>query len=99
MLIERHGAVSREVADAMALGALERFRADTSIAITGIAGPDGGSEEKPWAPSAGARGWLTASVLARDTRMPGDRAEIRDRSATVGMRMLRRLLRGEDLPV
>ena len=46
-LIERHGAVSPEVADAMARGALERFTADTSIAITGIAGPSGGSEQKP----------------------------------------------------
>ena len=38
-------------------------------------------------------------MLARNTRMPGDRAEIRDRSTTVAMHMLRRLLRGEDLPV
>ncbi len=38
-------------------------------------------------------------VLARDVQMPGDRAEIRDRSTTVAMHMLRRLLRGEDLPV
>jgi len=38
-------------------------------------------------------------VLSRDTHMPGDRAEIRDRSTTVAMHMLRRLLLGEDLPV
>ena len=38
-------------------------------------------------------------TLARDVRLPGDRAEIRDRSTTVGMHLLRRLLRGEDFPL
>ena len=46
-LIERHGAVSPEVAEAMADGALARFEADTALAITGVAGPDGGTEAKP----------------------------------------------------
>jgi nicotinamide-nucleotide amidase len=98
-LIERHGAVSPEVAEAMADGALERFEADTAVAITGIAGPDGGSEEKPvglvcWCVKLG-----DGSVLARDVRLPGDRNEIRDRSTTVAMHLLRRLLRGEEPPV
>ena len=98
-LIERHGAVSPEVAEAMADGALERFDADAAIAITGIAGPDGGSEGKP----VGYVCWCVkrsdGAKLARDTRMPGDRNEVRDRSTTVGMHLLRRLLRGEEFPI
>jgi nicotinamide-nucleotide amidase len=46
-LIDKHGAVSAEVAAAMAEGALARSGADIAVAVTGIAGPDGGSEEKP----------------------------------------------------
>ena len=72
--------------------------ADTAVAITGIAGPGGGTEEKP----VGTVCWCVLSSdgtrLARAVRMPGNRAEVRDRSTTVGMHMLRRLLRGEDLP-
>ena len=98
-LIARHGAVSPEVADAMARGALQRFGADTSIAITGIAGPGGGTEQKPVGTVCWCARLADGGVLARDTHMPGDRAEIRDRSTTVAMHMLRRLLLGEDLPV
>jgi nicotinamide-nucleotide amidase len=95
-LILRHGAVSPEVAEAMADGALRRFDADTAVSITGIAGPGGGTEEKPvgyvcWCVKLG-----DGPKLARDVRLPGDRAEIRDRSTTVAMHLLRRLLRGED---
>jgi nicotinamide-nucleotide amidase len=95
-LIEAHGAVSPEVAAAMATGALERFQADTAVAITGIAGPGGGTEEKPvgtvsFCVSAG-----DGRVLARDLLLPGGRADVRERSTTVAMHLLRRLLRGED---
>ena len=94
-LIARHGAVSPEVAGAMADGALSRFDADLGIAITGVAGPGGGTETKPV-------GYVCWSVkradgegVARDVQLPGDRAEIRDRSTTVAMHLIRRLLRGE----
>jgi nicotinamide-nucleotide amidase len=95
-LIERHGAVSLEVADAMADGALARFDADVALSITGVAGPGGGTEAKP----VGYVCWCAALAggprLTRDTRLPGDRADIRDRSTTVGMHLLRRLLRSEE---
>jgi nicotinamide-nucleotide amidase len=97
-LIERHGAVSPEVADAMAQGALERFAADTTIAITGVAGPGGGTEQKPVGYVCWSVRRSDGAVLARDVTLPGDRDEIRDRSTTVGMHLLRRLLRGEEFP-
>jgi len=98
-LISRHGAVSLEVAEAMADGALVRFEADTAVAITGIAGPGGGSEEKPVGYVCWAVKTAEGGSLVRDARLPGDRAEIRDRSTTVGMHLLRRVLRGEDFDV
>jgi nicotinamide-nucleotide amidase len=97
-LIEVHGAVSPEVALAMADGALRRFGADTAIAITGVAGPGGGTEAKPVGYVCWCAKRSDGAVLARDVRLPGDRAEVRDRSTTVGMHLLRRLLRGEELP-
>jgi nicotinamide-nucleotide amidase len=92
VLIELHGAVSEPVADAMAEGALRRFEADTAVAITGIAGPDGGTEEKP----VGTVCWSVQLADGRGTtrtvRLPGDRADIRDRSTTLAMHLLRRVL-------
>jgi nicotinamide-nucleotide amidase len=91
-LIEEHGAVSEPVADAMAEGALRRFEADTAVAITGIAGPGGGTEEKP----VGTVCWSVQTTdgrgITRTIRLPGDRADIRDRSTTVAMHLLRRVL-------
>jgi nicotinamide-nucleotide amidase len=98
-LIERHGAVSPEVAEAMADGAIERFGSDLGCGITGVAGPGGGSDEKPVGYVCICVKSVEGARLARDAVLPGDRAEIRDRATTVAMHMLRRLLRGEDLPV
>ena len=98
-LLGRHGAVSPEVAEAMADGALGRFGADTAIAITGVAGPGGGDDGKPVGYVCWCAKLAGGSRLAGDLRLPGDRAEIRDRATTVGMHLLRRLLRGEDSPI
>jgi nicotinamide-nucleotide amidase len=98
-VIEAHGAVSPEVAEAMADGALARFHADLGVGITGIAGPDGGSEEKPVGYVCICVKRADGEILARDPVLPGDRTEIRDRATTVAMHLLRRLLRGEDFPL
>jgi nicotinamide-nucleotide amidase len=97
-LIERFGAVSPEVAEAMADGALVRFEADTAISITGVAGPGGGSEEKPVGYVCWCAKLADGSTLARDTLLPGDRTEVRDRSTTVAMHLLRRVLTREPVP-
>jgi nicotinamide-nucleotide amidase len=98
-LIERHGAVSPEVAEAMADGALTRFHAQLGIGVTGIAGPGGGTEEKPVGYVCICVKRSDGGLIARDIVLPGDRQEIRDRSTTLAMHLLRRLLRGEDFPL
>jgi nicotinamide-nucleotide amidase len=90
-LLAAHGAVSPEVAEAMARGARERLGADVAVAVTGIAGPDGGTPEKPVGlvhlhaegPDGG---------LAREFSFPGDRASIRARSAVGALHLVRALL-------
>jgi nicotinamide-nucleotide amidase len=98
-LIERHGAVSLEVAEAMADGALARFESDTAVSITGVAGPGGGTEAKPVGYVCWCAKLAAGTKLVRDVRLPGDRAEIRDRSTTVAMHLLRRVLRGEEFDI
>jgi nicotinamide-nucleotide amidase len=97
-LIASVGAVSPQVASAMASGALERFGADVAVAITGVAGPGGGSEAKPVGYVCWSAKTSDGRSLDVDRRLPGDRAEVRDRSTTVAMHLLRWLLRGEDPP-
>jgi nicotinamide-nucleotide amidase len=98
-LIQRHGAVSPEVAEAMADGAIQRFHANVGVAVTGIAGPEGGTPSKPVGYVCICVKLDGGDVLARDPVLPGDRAEIRDRATTVAMHLIRRLLRGEDFPL
>jgi nicotinamide-nucleotide amidase len=89
--LEAHGAVSEETVRAMAEGAQRLFSADCAIAVTGIAGPGGGTPEKPVGTV-----WLATRVhtttRAVKRVLPGDRREIRARAAQAGLDLLRRLL-------
>jgi nicotinamide-nucleotide amidase len=94
-LIERFGAVSAEVAEALAAGAAARFGADLGIGLTGIAGPDGGTEEKPVGTVCFSIRGPDGALLTRRLRLPGSRSDIRERSTTVAMHLLRRVLVGD----
>ena len=93
-LVERHGAVSEEVALALAQGARKVLGADIGIGVTGVAGPGGGTEEKPVGTV-----WLAlvrpGGQITRRADQRGSRADIRERSTTSAMHLLRRLLLGE----
>jgi nicotinamide-nucleotide amidase len=91
-LIDTHGAVSEPVAEAMAAGGLQRFGADTAIAVTGIAGPGGGTAEKPVGTVCFSVALADAPPLTRTVLLPGNRTDIRERSTTVAMHLLLRAL-------
>ena len=90
-LIEAHGAVSAEVAAAMAHGARARLGAGVAVAVTGVAGPDGGTPDKPvglvYVHAEGPDGGL-----GRELSFPGDRDSIRARSVVVALHVVRTLL-------
>mgnify|MGYP000396695821 FL=1 len=98
-LIATHGAVSEPVAEAMAAGALQRFGADVAVGITGIAGPGGGSDEKPVGTVCFSVRVADGPPHTRTIHLPGNRADIRERSTTVAMHMLRRVLSGQSVSV
>jgi len=90
-VLERHGAVSAEAAAAMAAGARERLGADIAVAVTGIAGPDGGSQEKPvglvYLHAESPSGSRSADFV-----FPGDREGVRRRAAVTALHLVRRLV-------
>jgi nicotinamide-nucleotide amidase len=90
-LLAEHGAVSEPVARAMAEGAVRRFGVSAAVAVTGVAGPDGGTPEKPvgtvWIACA-----LDGIVETRRSLFPGTRQEIRARAAQAGLLLLYRRL-------
>ena len=95
-LIERHGAVSEEVAVALADGARTALGADVGVGVTGIAGPGGGTDEKPVGLV-----WCAVSLgdgqqAVRKLELPGSRQVIRDRTTTVVLHMVVRLLSGRE---
>ena len=98
-LIAEHGAVSPQVAEAMADGAIERFDSDLGLGLTGIAGPGGGSEEKPVGYVCFCAKDVSGGLMARDLTLPGSRDDIRERSVVVALHLLRLLLRGEESPL
>lgn len=91
-LIERHGAVSAEVAAALADGAVARFGAELGIGITGIAGPGGGTPDKPVGTVCLSVAHASGEREDRTVRLPGGRALVRERTTTVAIHLLRRLL-------
>lgn len=97
-LVESRGAVSPEVAEAMADGALRRFGADVGCAVTGVAGPGGGTEEKPVGYVCFCVKSATGEKLSRDPVLPGSRTDVRERSVVVALHLIRYLLEGREPP-
>jgi nicotinamide-nucleotide amidase len=92
-LLAAHGAVSPEVAAAMAEGARARLGAEVAVSVTGVAGPDGGTPEKPVG-----RVYLHATgpegALTRMLDLPGEREQVRVRATVTALHLLRALLTG-----
>ncbi|MDE3070005.1 MAG: competence/damage-inducible protein A [Acidobacteriota bacterium] len=95
-IISEHGAVSREVAAGLARGACDALGADVGVGVTGVAGPGGGSAEKPVGLV-----WISVThprandSLTRSVTLPGSREDVRQRATTVAMHMVRILLARE----
>jgi nicotinamide-nucleotide amidase len=94
-LIERFGAVSTQVAEALADGAQARFDTDLGVGITGVAGPEGGTAEKPVGLVCFSVTTRGGARITRSVQLPGGRVDIRERSTTVALHLVRRVLKGE----
>ncbi|MGF1578559.1 MAG: competence/damage-inducible protein A [Gemmataceae bacterium] len=93
-LIEQHGVISSEVVEVMAKGVLERFDVDYGLTTVGIAGPGGGTPEKPVGLVFVGLAWK-GGVLSRSFVWPGDRAQVRSRTAKMALNLLRLHLLGK----
>ena len=94
--LEKHGAVSRETAEEMARGALAHAPVDLSVSVTGIAGPDGGSEEKPVGLVHFAVASRSGGLVHAEKRFGNiGRSEVRKQSVLQAFRMLHDLAEGE----
>lgn len=90
-LIARVGAVSQEVAEAMALGAIARSQADVAVSVTGVAGPGGGSRAKPVGLVFIGVARRSGRATVRELRFAGDRAQVREASVAEAFAMARAL--------
>ncbi|HEV3407382.1 MAG TPA: nicotinamide-nucleotide amidohydrolase family protein, partial [Gaiellaceae bacterium] len=90
-VLASHGAVSAEAAEAMAAGARAAFEADAAIAVTGIAGPGGGTEEKPVG-LVFLHAQSPHGAAAERLHLPGDREAVRARATVAALHLFRRLL-------
>ncbi len=99
-MIDSHGAVSEPVARAMAAGAIRHSIAGLTVAVTGVAGPGGGSEDKPvgtvWFGWARRESDGQISLLSQRVRFPGDRSEVRLRTALHGLRQMQEFLQNPE---
>ncbi len=89
-VIRGHGAVSSEVAAAMAEGVKHVSGADVALAVTGIAGPSGGSDEKPVGTVFLAVAW-PGGLVVKERRFPGDRTQVQKLAAYAGLHLVREL--------
>ena len=87
-ILEIHGAVSEETACAMATGALTHSHAQASLAITGIAGPGGGTPQKPVGMVCYGWAFTDGTVISSNCRLSGDREEVRSRAVAAALRGL-----------
>ena len=92
-LIEQHGAVSDQVARAMALGAKQNSGSDLSLSITGIAGPTGGSPEKPIGTVCFAWALANDKRVSETKHFEGNRQQVREQACDFSLRKLLDLLR------